>query len=143
VSKKSFVMVLGAALMCVAIASCTTSPRGTPVFEFKEQFFPPRVPTITVAQDGTILAFTHACNLVRRSADGGKTWSAARKVGPDAGGNVIVDGKSGDVLVVHGSGYLYRSKDHGNTGSRAASGSTPPARNRGSRFALASTRAGC
>ena len=117
---KSFMMLLGGAFMCVAIASCATGPEKQPVFEFKEQFFPPRVPTITVAQDGTVLAFTHGCHLVRRSEDGGKTWSAAREVGPDAGGNVIVDDNSGDVLVVSGGGYLYRSKDHGKTWKKEA-----------------------
>ena len=92
-----------------------TRPKAASVLEIQDLFTSVRGPKIIVAQNGTVLAFARGSRQVRRSADHGKTWDPAREVGPDAGGNAIVDDKSGDVLLVSGRGYLYRSKDHGKT----------------------------
>jgi sialidase-1 len=90
-----------------------------PVFEMQDLFKGMRIPKIVVAADGSVLAFAKSCRLVRRSTDGGKTWSEAREVGHDAGGNAIVDATNGHVLVVGpGRGVLWRSRDHGETWQR-------------------------
>ena len=103
-----------------------------------------RVGTLAVAKDGTALLFKDDQDrrmvLVKRSEDGGATWSPEIEVGrmvkidadmsddgryrgPHVGwsqlGNVIVDENSGDVLVFASSlkpaPILYRSRDHGKT----------------------------
>ncbi|HEX72638.1 MAG TPA: exo-alpha-sialidase [Candidatus Hydrogenedentes bacterium] len=87
-----------------------------PDIEILDLFEGVRIPNIDVAADGTILAFAKSGNLLRRSEDGGKTWSAAQQVGEDAGGSCIVDRNTGDVMMVRADkGYLWRSKDHGKT----------------------------
>lgn len=101
---------------------------------------------IAVAMDGSVLIFkAHAARTedpkyisVKRSEDGGKTWSEEKKVGEtvkvdgdmsDAGryphnnwthlGNVMVDEVTGDVMVfmstLKAAQKLFRSKDHGKT----------------------------
>ncbi|MFO7958365.1 MAG: sialidase family protein [Candidatus Brocadiia bacterium] len=73
-----------------------------------------RIPKIAVAADGSVLAFTVSCRVMRRSEDGGETWSEPEEL--ESGGNVIVDDNTGDVLVVQPSaGRLLRSGDHGRT----------------------------
>ena len=108
-----------AACTCALAASARAESRDEaqkqPVFEIQELFESMRIPKIIVVRDGTVLAFARSCRLIRRSEDHGKTWSPAREVGPDASGNAIVDDSSGDVLVVCGRGYLYRSQDQGKT----------------------------
>ncbi len=90
-----------------------------PDLEIQDLFKGVRIPKIDVATDGTVLAFAKSGNRLRRSEDGGKTWSPMRQVGKDAGGSVVVDQTSGDVMVVRaGKGYLWRSKDHGKTWKR-------------------------
>lgn len=100
--------------------------------------------TLAVALDGTVLQFEQNRDLgqveVKRSEDGGKTWSdpilVGKKVkidgdmsddgryrGPHVGwsglGNVCVDETSGDIMVfasdLKSASVLYRSKDHGKT----------------------------
>ncbi len=84
--------------------------------ETQDLFKGARIPKIDVAADGTVLAFAKSGNLLRRSEDGGKTWSRVQQVGPDAGGSAVVDHNTGDVLLVRAAkGYLYRSKNHGKT----------------------------
>jgi sialidase-1 len=87
-----------------------------PLFDVQDLYENVRIPNITVAQDGTVLAFARSGRLVRRSEDAGDTWSDAREVGPDAGGSAIVDTNNGHLLVVNsGVGHLHRSQDHGRT----------------------------
>ena len=72
-----------------------------------------RIPKIIVAADGSVLAFTHSCKLLRRSEDAGETWSDTQEL-ESGGGNVLVDDTTGDVLIVHpGHAGLWRSRDHG------------------------------
>jgi sialidase-1 len=80
-----------------------------------------RIPNVVVATDGSVLAFAKSGRLVRRSEDGGRTFSPAKEVGHDAGGSAIVDTNTGDVMVVDSSsGHLWRSSDHGETWKRVA-----------------------
>ena len=74
-----------------------------------------RIPKITVAADGSILAFTRSCGWLRRSEDAGANWGPVQEL--EAGGaNVIVDRNTGDVLLVLPSkDALWRSRDHGRT----------------------------
>jgi len=95
-----------------------TSPEATttPLFDVQELYESVRIPNITVAADGSVLAFAKAGRILRRSEDGGKTWSPVQEVGDDAGGSAIVDENTGDVMVVRAKeGYLWRSGDHGKT----------------------------
>ena len=117
-----FVLAILAALgVCVspggALADQPASPAAAPVVEIQELFKSVRIPNIAVATDGTVLAFAKSGRLLRRSADGGKTWGTVQQVGHDAGGSAIVDRNTGDVMVV-GAGRLWRSRDHGKTWKR-------------------------
>ncbi len=97
-------------------AAPSPSPELAPNLEITDLFVKARIPKIDVAADGTILAFAKSGNMLRRSEDGGKTWGVEQQVGPDAGGNDVVDRNTGDVLMVRSEkGYLWRSKDHGKT----------------------------
>jgi len=85
------------------------------LYEGKEN----RIPNVVVATDGSVLAFAGAGRRVRRSEDGGKTFSPVREAGHDASGSAIVDTNTGDVLVVDSrKGHLWRSGDHGQTWAR-------------------------
>jgi sialidase-1 len=87
--------------------------------EIQDLFKKVRIPKIDVAADGTILALAKSGNLLRRSEDGGKTWTPVQQVGKDAGGSSVVDQNTGDVMIVRAAkGYLWRSKDHGKTWAR-------------------------
>jgi len=100
-------------------AEAPAAPEETPVFEMQDLFESIRIPNVVVAADGSVLAFAGSGKLLRRSEDGGRTFSPAREVGPDAGGSAIVDSGTGDVMVVRAKGgYLWRSRDHGKTWQR-------------------------
>ncbi len=87
-------------------------PEGT--MDIQDLYEDVRIPKIVVAADGTVLAFARSCRLLRRSTDGGGTWSPAAKV-DDSGGNALVDANTGDVLIVSGKPTMLRSADHGRT----------------------------
>jgi sialidase-1 len=104
--------------LCALAGRCPAgaAPPAAPFFEVQDLFQAVRTPKIVVAADGTVLAFANGCRLLRRSTDGGRTWSAAQEVAPDASGNALVDASAGHVLVVcPGHGRLWRSRDHGAT----------------------------
>lgn len=87
-----------------------------PDIEVQDLFTEERIPDINVATDGTLLAFASSGKNLRRSEDGGKTWSEAQQVGNDAGGSSLVDATTGDVMIVQSvKGFLWRSKDNGKT----------------------------
>ncbi len=114
---------LVATAFCASTGRCLAEPPAdldaTPVFEVQDLFESVRIPNITVAADGTILAFAKSGRVLRRSEDGGKTFSPVQEVGHDAAGSAIVDDNTGDVMVVRSrSGYLWRSGDHGKTWRR-------------------------
>jgi len=89
-----------------------------PFFEAQELFKKVRIPTITVAPDGTVLAFAQDCTLLRRSTDGGKSWNKVEKPG-SVGGKAIADEANGEVLIVcPGNRFLLRSRDNGKTWAR-------------------------
>lgn len=87
-----------------------------------QQIFPgSRFPNVAVATDGTVLAFWNGVK-VRRSEDGGKTWSDEILVGEGfMGGGVTVDETTGDILAFVEKEHppaeikIYRSTDHGKT----------------------------
>lgn len=97
-----------------------------------------RIPAITIAPDGTVLAFAGNCSLLRRSTDKGKTWSPETEIdhGKDIKGNVIVDEISGEIIILSPSGNepcLYRSKDNGKTWYREIVAIKPNAMKHGTR----------
>jgi len=115
--------VVAAAIFCVWTGRCLAEPsadiEATPVFAVQDLFESVRIPNIAMATDGTVLAFAKSGRLLRRSEDGGKTFSPVQEVGYDAGGSAIVDEKTGDVMVVRSKGgYLWRSPDSGKTWKR-------------------------
>ena len=72
---------------------------------------------IVAARNGHMLAF-HG-RVLRESADGGATWGPARDVGPDAGGKIVVNEASGEILYLRPEkGYVWKSRDDGRTWTR-------------------------
>ncbi len=115
--------VLAAVALCVSTQRCVAEDRSTgraaPLFHMQDVFESVRIPNITVATDNTVLSFAKSGRLLRRSTDGGKTFTPAEQVGHDAAGSAIVDANTGDVMVVSSNGgYLWRSRDHGKTWTR-------------------------
>lgn len=105
------------------LGGCQTTPRtAEPLasdLEIQDLFEDVRIPKIDVATDGAILAFAGSGRLLRRSEDGGETWSPVQEVGEDAAGSCVVDQTTEDVMVVRAAeGHLWRSKDHGKTWAR-------------------------
>ncbi len=95
---------------------------GAPVFD-KQVIFNGsenvREPYLAVALDGALLALRNKAQHMRRSEDGGRTWSDSIEA-PFGflDTNMIVDERTGDVLVVRlweSPDRLWRSKDHGKT----------------------------
>lgn len=75
--------------------------------------------SIVSAKNGDVLAFNGG--EIRRSRDGGVTWDKTYSIGDDAKGtNAIVNENNGEILLVHPSGYLLKSKDHGKTWKKEA-----------------------
>ncbi|MHC4520117.1 MAG: sialidase family protein [Planctomycetota bacterium] len=106
-------------LMSTVLAEARAESKTAPFFELQDLFSSVRIPNITVAADGTVLAFAKSGRLLRRGEDGGRNWGPIQEVGPDAGGSAIVDGNTGHVMVVNSkAGYLWRSRDHGKTWTR-------------------------
>jgi len=114
--QRVFLVVFASVAAALGAALAEEAP---PLFETQDLFESIRIPNITVAADGTVLAFANSGRVLRRSEDSGKTWQPAQEVGPDASGSAIVDENSGAVMVVAAhKGYLWRSRDHGRTWQR-------------------------
>jgi sialidase-1 len=103
----------------ILLFGCGSAAVGAAPLEITDLYEGERIPDINVATDGTVLAFARSGRIVRRSTDGGKTWSDPIEVGDGAGGSSIVDTTTGDALVMPGNKeYLWRSKDSGATWTR-------------------------
>ncbi len=94
----------------------------TPFFEMQELFDSnsreKRIPKITVATDGSILAFAGSSGRLRRSEDSGVSWGPVQEM-ESSGANVVVDKSTGDILLVKPrEAALWRSRDHGKTWRR-------------------------
>jgi len=111
------ILVLG---VCAGGGACLaeTPKTAADAIEVRDLFKSVRIPNILVAADGTVLAFAKSGRLLRRSRDAGKTWNPVQEVGADARGSAIVDRNTGDVMVVCGKGWLWRSGDSGKTWKR-------------------------
>ena len=120
------VSVLAGGLMALGLGGgCqTASPEACALssdLEIVDLFEGVRIPKVDVAADGTILAFAKSGSLLRRSEDGGKTWSEPQVVGEGVSGTTVVDRNTGAVMVVQSSkGFLWRSTDHGKTWAKEA-----------------------
>jgi hypothetical protein len=90
---------------------------GAPLYAMQELFTGRGGRNIVTAHDGTVLAFHGTA--VRRSTDGGTTWSEAVEIGPDAGGNAIVNEKTGAIMLVDPRGHRWTSDDAGVTWARS------------------------
>jgi len=114
--------IVAALLAAVSTGICRAEdpkPEASAGIEIQDLFTGVRIPNITIATGGTVLAFGKSGGLLRRSTDGGKTWTPAQEVGPDASGSAVVDENTGDVLVVNPrAACLYRSRDQGQTWQR-------------------------
>ena len=111
--RHNLLLVLGMIAFSIALAAPGV---GAPVFETERLFEKERIPNISVATDGSILALARTGRILRRSEDGGKTWLPIQDLGNEAGGSAIVDENNGDVLIVNSAkGHLVRSSDHGKT----------------------------
>ncbi len=87
-----------------------------PVFEGSP---PVREPYLAVATDGTVLVLRNYVGHLRRSTDGGETWSDIIEVPiRHSDSNIIVDELTGDLLSLRlwqGEDKAFRSKDGGST----------------------------
>src|SRR4051794_20224646 len=109
--KTAFLVVVG------ALAALGQSPTQIEVFRAGEgEYHTYRIPALIVSAKGTLLAFCEGRRgsssdsgdidvLLRRSMDGGKTWSSIQKVadmGGDTVGNPapVVDAKTGAILLL-------------------------------------------
>ena len=100
---------------------------GPPRFDAQRVYKTERHPNVAVANDGTVLVtLGNSRLLVRRSADGGKTFGEPIPIADPGfqGGGLTVDETTGDVLAFAESGHppaplqIYRSRDHGKTWER-------------------------
>ncbi|MBL7133640.1 MAG: exo-alpha-sialidase [Phycisphaerae bacterium] len=114
--KTIWLLVAAVMVVCASAGRCLgekpAAGKTEPVLEVQDLFKSVRGPKITVATDGSVLAFAKSGRLLRRSEDAGKTWGKIQEIG--ASGSAIVDDNSGDVMVVSVR-YLWRSRDHGKT----------------------------
>ena len=101
-------------LLLSANAGAAPQSDASPVFDMRDLFSGVRIPKVIVTTNDTVLAFAKSGRLLRRSTDGGETWSPEAEVGHDASGSTVVDENTGDVLVVCSArGHLWRSPDDG------------------------------
>ncbi|MEI7420885.1 MAG: sialidase family protein [Prolixibacteraceae bacterium] len=70
-------------------------------------------PKIVSAKDGTILALNGRS--IRQSKDGGKSWLPPVQIADSSGVQIVVNEINGEILLVSSKGFLWRSKDHGET----------------------------
>lgn len=97
---------------------------GAPAFDTQQVYTNERFPNVTVATDGTVLAFWGNKNIrVRRSTDGGKSWGEPITIADPGfnGGGATVDESTGDIFAFIETSHppapltVYRSQNHGLT----------------------------
>ncbi|WP_154856342.1 sialidase family protein [Cyclobacterium xiamenense] len=124
--KKVLGLILGFSLGCSSAQRGENAfwNEGNPIMEVKELFPTERFPNVVTAKDGSIVAtWGNQSYQVRRSEDGGKTWSSITTLAKPGfqGGGVTVDEESGDILAFVEDSHpiapvtLYRSSDQGRT----------------------------
>src|SRR5690606_18951381 len=108
---------LGAVLFLTAAVSFAAEPEMIDIYTRGEGgYHTYRIPAIVVTHDGTLLAFAEGRKdsrgdagdidmLVKRSTDGGRTWSEQIVIWDDAGNtcgnpNPVVDRQSGAILLL-------------------------------------------
>jgi len=90
---------------------------GQPFFSMHKMYEGRGGRSIVAARDGTVLAFNG--KFVRKSFDGGISWTGQVEIGEDAGGtNAIVNETNGDILLLHPKGFLWKSRDNGTSWQR-------------------------
>lgn len=90
---------------------------GPPNFSMQKMYEGRGGRSIVTAKDGTVLAFNG--KFVRKSFDGGLSWTPQEEVGEDAGGtNAIINESNGDLLLLHPKGFLWKSSDNGTSWQR-------------------------
>ena len=107
---------LSPALLALVFVQPLAAAEPAATQEIQDLFDRVRLPKIVVAPDGSVLAFAKGCRLLRRSEDGGKSWSAVETIAKTGAGNAIVDETKGHVLIVFPKPpLLLRSTDNGKT----------------------------
>ena len=95
---------------------------GPTKLEMQQVFKAERFPNVVVAKDGSVIVCWGSSKVqIRRSEDGGRTWSQPVVVADPGfqGGGLTVDEKSGDILLFSEAHHppaeikIYRSQDHG------------------------------
>ena len=90
---------------------------GEPVFFMHELWEGRGGRSIVTAIDGTVLAFNRG--YLRKSTDGGKTWTISEEFGHDVGSsNIVVNELNGDIISVSPRGYRWISSDNGQSWTR-------------------------
>ena len=116
--------VLGGVSPVLCAGDSLASFLGKAVFEKQRLFDDQRYPNVVVTTRGTVMAvWGNDGVVVRRSADGGKSWGSVITVAKSgySGGGTTVDANSGDILVFvedrqpHAPLTVYRSRDEGKT----------------------------
>ena len=117
-------LVLGGVSPVLCAGELLASFLGNAAFEKQRLFDDQRYPNVVVTTRGTVLAvWGNDGVVVRRSADGGKSWGSVITVAKKgySGGGTTVDANSGDVLVFVEDRQppapltVYRSRDDGKT----------------------------
>ena len=117
-------LVLGGVSPVLCAGDSLASFLGKAVFEKQRLFDDQRYPNVVVTTRGTVMAvWGNDGVVVRRSADGGKSWGSVITVAKSgySGGGTTVDANSGDVLVFVEDRQppapltVYRSRDEGKT----------------------------
>ncbi|MEE2935659.1 MAG: sialidase family protein [Planctomycetota bacterium] len=107
-----------------AVEGSAQSFLGTPAMEMATVFSNERFPNVVVTMKGTVIASFGNSNVrVRRSEDGGKTWSDEIMIADPGfqGGGMTVDEQTGDILAFVEAHHppakltIYRSSDDGKT----------------------------
>jgi sialidase-1 len=85
---------------------------GAPAFRMEELFEGRGGRNIIITPDGVVSVFHR--NSLRQSKDGGRTWGQARHIGDDVSGkNSVFNENTGEILLFHPNGHIWKSRDYG------------------------------